>query len=71
MDMHHSQDNIIIVYKNKLKNILDIKSDTNKTDTINTISRDVYLRGSNIIYLVCSAILASVGLDVNSPGLAM
>ena len=71
MYINKPQDSFFVKYKNRLKNILDIKSDTNKTDTINTISRDVYLRGSNIIYLVCSAILASVGLDVNSPGLAM
>lgn len=52
---------------NKVKKIIDIESDSSKLSSIETIKKDVYLRGANIFYLICSAILASVGLDVGSP----
>jgi uncharacterized hydrophobic protein (TIGR00271 family) len=54
------------IYK-KIVKIFDIESDSNKTAAIEQINSDVYLRGSNIVYLVCSALIASVGLDVSSP----
>lgn len=52
---------------NKVKKIIDIESDSSKLSSIETIKKDVYLRGANIFYLICSATLASVGLDVGSP----
>ncbi len=48
------------------KNFFDIKKHSDQQGTINAIKRDVFLRGSNIWYLVCSTLLASIGLDVNS-----
>jgi uncharacterized hydrophobic protein (TIGR00271 family) len=51
----------------RLKKILDIESGTDKAGTIAQIKNDVYLRGANIFYLICSALLASVGLDTGSP----
>ena len=50
-----------------LKNFFDIRKDTDKEHTITSIIEGVPLRGSNIWYLICSALLASIGLDVNSP----
>lgn len=51
----------------KIKIFVDIKTDTDKLSSIEQIKKDVYLRGANIFYLMCSAILASVGLDIDSP----
>ena len=39
---------------------------TDAEGTIKEISQNVALRGVNVWMLVCSAILASIGLDVNS-----
>lgn len=54
----------------KLKRLFRLTvSLTNGTDaegTIKEISQNVALRGVNVWMLVCSAILASIGLDVNS-----
>ena len=50
----------------RLKNYFDIKKHSDKQGTIDVIKRDVFLRGSNIWYLICSALIASIGLDVNS-----
>lgn len=52
---------------NKIKNLIDIESDADKIQAIEQIKKDVYLRGPNVFYLFCSALLASVGLDVGSP----
>ena len=51
----------------KIKKIIDIESDASKVSTIEQIKKDEYLRGSNVFYLLCSALLASVGLDTGSP----
>lgn len=51
----------------KIKIFIDIKTDTDKLSAIEQIKKDVYLRGANVFYLICSAILASIGLDVGSP----
>lgn len=53
--------------KRNIIHIFDIKTDSNKEATVKQINEEIYLRGSNIIYLICSALLASVGLDVGSP----
>jgi uncharacterized hydrophobic protein (TIGR00271 family) len=46
--------------------IASLSRDTDAEGTIREISENVTLRGANIWMLVCSAILASIGLDVNS-----
>ena len=51
------------------KDYIDLKSDTDKENTISSIEHSVPLRGANFWYLVCSALLASIGLDVNSPAI--
>jgi len=51
----------------RIKNIFDLDTDSSKISTIEQINKDVHLRGPNIVYLICSAILTSVGLDINSP----
>lgn len=50
----------------RIKNYFDIKTNSDREGTVNAIKRDVFLRGSNIWYLICSSLLASIGLDVNS-----
>jgi uncharacterized hydrophobic protein (TIGR00271 family) len=52
---------------NKLNKIINIESDTNKLTSIEQIKEGEYLRGSNVFYLFCSALIASVGLDTGSP----
>jgi uncharacterized hydrophobic protein (TIGR00271 family) len=54
-------------FLNKIKKLIDIESDADRQSAIAQIKNDVYLRGSNIFYLICSALIASVGLDVSSP----
>lgn len=43
-----------------------LRSGTDVEGTIEEISQNVVLRGANLWMLVCSAILASIGLDINS-----
>ncbi len=50
----------------RLKNYFDIKASADREATVSVIRRDVYLKGSNIWYLICSALIASIGLDINS-----
>lgn len=49
-----------------LRLITSIRGGTDVEGTISEISSGVRLRGANVWMLVCSAILASIGLDVNS-----
>ena len=53
----------------KIREYLDLKSGTDKLNTVSSIKSEIPLRGANIWYLVCSALLASIGLDVNSPAI--
>lgn len=46
--------------------LIDIKSDTAAAKTITEISDSIHFRGYNVWILICSAMLASIGLDVNS-----
>lgn len=52
-----------------VRKYLDLRSDTDKTNTINSIIEAIPMKGANLWYLICSAILASIGLDVNSPAI--
>ncbi len=52
--------------KKFLEYIFSIKENTDFEKTKSTISEGVSLRGYNIWILVCSTILASIGLDTNS-----
>ncbi len=49
-----------------IQNILSLKENTDFEKTKSTISDGVSLRGYNLWILVCSTILASIGLDTNS-----
>lgn len=49
-----------------LRLIASLSRGTDADGTIREISENVTLRGANIWMLVCSAMLASIGLDVNS-----
>jgi len=58
---------MIVALIDKIKNILDVESDADKLSAKAQIQSDTYLSGPNIFYLFCSALLASVGLDISSP----
>jgi uncharacterized hydrophobic protein (TIGR00271 family) len=49
-----------------LRDIFSIKEGTDKEKTIEAISNGVTLKGYNIWILICSTMLASIGLDTNS-----
>lgn len=49
-----------------LRYITSIRGGTDVEGTIAEISENARLRGSNVWMLICSAILASIGLDLNS-----
>ncbi|MEP7076100.1 MAG: DUF389 domain-containing protein [Acidobacteriota bacterium] len=46
--------------------VVSISSGTDAAGTIDSICKGVDIRGANIWMLVCSAVLASIGLDLNS-----
>lgn len=46
---------------------LNIRSDSDKEYAIENLKGSIYIKGANLWYLVSSAILASIGLDTNSP----
>lgn len=47
--------------------VVNIKDNSNKDFAIENISKDIFIKGPNLWYLASSAILASIGLDTNSP----
>ncbi len=49
-----------------INNWFSIKEGTDVEGTISTIKKGIPLRGTNIWILICSAVLASIGLDTNS-----
>ncbi len=49
-----------------LHELIDIRSDAAADKTVKEISESIHFKGYNIWILVCSAMLASIGLDVNS-----
>lgn len=49
-----------------LRKLTDLSAGTDTEGTINTIKSNADIRGANFWILLCGAILASVGLDVNS-----
>ncbi|MBZ0201515.1 MAG: DUF389 domain-containing protein [Ignavibacteria bacterium] len=53
----------------KFREYFDLKSDTDKVNTVSSIKAAIPMRGANLWYLICSALLASIGLDVNSPAI--
>ena len=53
-------------FKKFLRVIFRLKGGTDAEGTIEEITKNVKLRGVNVWMLVCSAILACIGLDVNS-----
>ena len=50
-----------------LKELLALKEETDYEQTRNGIIRDVPFRGPTVYILICSIIIASVGLNLNSP----
>src|SRR5687767_3814341 len=52
---------------NFLSRVFDIRSTSDPKNSIEAISRGVSIRGYNMWLLICSSVLASIGLDTNSP----
>ena len=50
-----------------LRNAVNLKSSTDIRGTIDSIRNSITIRGYNMWILACGAILASIGLDTNSP----
>ena len=46
---------------------VNIRTDSDKEYAISNLKENIYIKGANLWYLVSSAILASIGLDTNSP----
>lgn len=61
--------NLKAVYENArdfLGRTMNIADDTNIEGTVTAIKRDMVFRGHNVWILICSIVVASVGLNVNS-----
>lgn len=54
------------ILKDRIIDVLNLSEGTDPEGTINVISSDVSIRGANAWILICGAMLASIGLDVNS-----
>jgi len=46
---------------------INIKDDSHKEFAIENLSKGIFIKGANLWYLITSAIIASIGLDTNSP----
>ncbi|MFK7906528.1 MAG: DUF389 domain-containing protein [Chitinophagales bacterium] len=53
--------------RSKLIELFDIRQDTDKQGTIDSIRQYTQLKGYNVWILIAAAMLASIGLDQNSP----
>ncbi|MBU2526341.1 MAG: DUF389 domain-containing protein [Bacteroidetes bacterium] len=53
-------------FKHFFLSLLDIKSETDKEESIESIKRDIPLRGHNAWILIFSVFIASIGLNVSS-----
>lgn len=51
----------------RLISAVNIRTDSDKEYAISNLKGSIYMKGANLWYLVSSAILASIGLDTNSP----
>ena len=49
-----------------LKGVLDFRKEADKDHTINSIKNDISIKGPNAWILICSILVASVGLNANS-----
>ena len=49
-----------------IKDFVNIREGTDTENFFNEAKESVYLRGANIWFLVCSTIIACIGLDINS-----
>lgn len=56
-------------YISQLRNYFDLQAGTDRENTISDIKSAIPMKGANLWYLICSALLASIGLDVNSPAI--
>ncbi|AXG67974.1 hypothetical protein KORDIASMS9_00156 [Kordia sp. SMS9] len=57
--------------KRFLHNLLDIRDDVDKDQTIEDVKKDVPFRGATTWILICSIFIASVGLNADSPAVVI
>ncbi|MCH2194051.1 DUF389 domain-containing protein [Kordia sp.] len=53
-------------FKRFIQNLLDIRDDVDKDQTIEDVKKDIPFRGATTWILICSIFIASVGLNANS-----
>ncbi|MCB0501280.1 MAG: DUF389 domain-containing protein, partial [Bacteroidetes bacterium] len=53
-------------YIETLKNIIDLRDGLDRYGTITSIRKNIHLKGNNVWMLVCSIMVASIGLDQSS-----
>lgn len=53
-------------YWETLKNIIDLRDGLDRYGTITSIRKNIHLKGNNVWMLVCSIMIASIGLDQSS-----
>lgn len=53
---------------NYISDLMDIRSDANIDGTVKNIKDGIEFKGTNVWVLICSIILASVGLNINAVG---
>lgn len=53
-------------FKRFMHNLLDIRDDVDKDQTIDDVKKDIPFRGATTWILICSIFIASVGLNANS-----
>ena len=61
------KDSPLTFLRNRLIELFDIRKDTDKQGTIDSIRQYTQLKGYNVWILIAAAMLASIGLDQNSP----
>lgn len=56
----------LVNVKDYFFHLIDLREDTDKQGTIDSIKKYVVIRGYNVWILMCAAMIASIGLDTNS-----
>ncbi len=58
--------NLLKSIQDYLINLFDLREDTDKEGTIEGVKKYIELKGYNVWILICAAVIASIGLDLNS-----
>jgi uncharacterized hydrophobic protein (TIGR00271 family) len=58
---------IYMFFKTSFLNLINLAEDADKRGTVEDIREGIPMSGSNLWLLICSSIIACIGLDINSP----